>query len=459
MHTVEQTPESEQQRPWEELQQLVAAGEAGAVESFLDSLPSNETGRALSRLTEEDQAKVLVQLGPADAAGLIEQLADAQAAELIATLEPQAAAAIVDELPSDEQADLLGQLPTADAEAILDRMQPEQAEEARELASYDEREAGGLMITEYLAYPAEYTTQQVIDDLRNNAEEYADYDVQYAYVVDAADRLVGVLPLRDLLLSRPGQRIEQIMIRTPITLGDHASLDEIVEFFDEHNFFGVPIVNDSGEMLGVVRRVDMEEAYGDRADDDFRKASGIISEELRSMPLLLRARRRFAWLSINIGLNVIAASVIAFYANTLQQVIALAVFLPIISDMSGCSGSQAVAVSMRELTLGLIKPSELFYVWTKELAVGLVNGLALGGLIAAVAWVWKGNVWLGIVVGAALALNTLVAVSLGGLIPLVLKRMKLDPALASGPILTTVTDMAGFFFVLSFASALLPKLI
>ncbi|MEX0867984.1 MAG: magnesium transporter [Pirellulales bacterium] len=459
MHTVEQTPDSEQQRPWEELQQLVAAGDAGAVETFLDSLPSNETARALSRLSDDDQAKVLVQLEPADAAGLIEHLADAQAAELIATLEPQAAAAIVDELPSDEQADLLGQLDVADAEAILEQMQPELAEEARELASYDEREAGGLMITEYLAYPAEYTTQQVIDDLRSNAEEYADYDVQYAYVVDAAERLVGVLPLRDLLLSRPGQRIEQIMIHHPITIGDHATLDEIVEFFDEHNFFGVPVVNEAGEMLGVVRRVDMEEAYGDRADDDFRKAAGIIAEELRSMPLLLRARRRLAWLSINILLNVIAASVIAFYTDTLQQVIALAVFLPIISDMSGNSGAQAVAVSMRELTLGLIKPTELAYVFLKEITVGTINGCALGGLIAAVAWLWQGNAWLGLVVGAALALNTIVAVALGGLIPLWLKRLKLDPALASGPILTTVTDMAGFFFVLSFASALLPKLI
>jgi magnesium transporter len=459
MYTAEETLVREQDRPWEELQQLVAAGDTTAVDSFLESLPGNELGRALSRLHEDDQAKILAQLEPTRAAGLIEQLADAQAADLIANLEPQAAAAIVGELPSDEQADLLQQLDAADAEAILEQMKPEEAEEARELFHYDEREAGGLMITEYLAYPDQYTTQQVIDDLRRNAEEYADYDVQYAYVVDQANRLVGVLPLRDLLLSRPSQRIEQMMIRNPITIGDHTSLDEMVEFFGEHHFFGVPVVSDTGKMLGVVRRGDMEEAYGDRADDDFRKAAGIIAEELRSMPVLVRSRRRLAWLSINIFLNVIAASVIAFYAGTLQQVIALAVFLPIISDMSGCSGSQAVAVSIRELTLGLVKPTELFYVWTRELALGLINGSALGGLIAAVAWAWKGNAWLGLVVGAALGLNTLVAVSLGGLIPLILKRFKLDPALASGPILTTVTDMAGFFFVLNFASMLLPKLI
>ncbi len=177
------------------------------------------------------------------------------------------------------------------------------------------------------------------------------------------------------------------------------------------------------------------------------------------MPLYLRSRRRLSWLSINILLNVIAASLIALYQDTLARVIALAVFLPIISDMSGCSGSQAVAVSIRELTLGLVRPTELVRVLFKEMALGLVNGLALGILISAVAILWKGNPWLGLVVGGALMVNTIVAVCLGGLIPLVLKRFNMDPALASGPILTTVTDMCGFFLVLSMATFLLPMLV
>jgi magnesium transporter len=166
-----------------------------------------------------------------------------------------------------------------------------------------------------------------------------------------------------------------------------------------------------------------------------------------------------AWLSVNILLNVIAASVIAMYQETLAAVIALAVFLPIISDMSGCSGNQAVAVSMRELALGLVRPAELWRVWRKEVAVGLINGVALGLLIAGVAWAWKGNPFLALVVGVAMMLNTLVAVSIGGTVPLMLRRLGVDPALASGPILTTVTDMCGFFLLLSIAGALLPRLI
>lgn len=176
------------------------------------------------------------------------------------------------------------------------------------------------------------------------------------------------------------------------------------------------------------------------------------------MPFTVRSRRRLAWLSINIVLNIVAASVIALYQETLSEIIALAVFLPIISDMSGCSGNQAIAVSMRELSLGLVHPSELFRVWFQEVIVGLINGLVLGGLIAGVAILWVGKPMLGAVVGGAMAINTILAVSLGGVLPLLLRRFGLDPALASGPILTTLTDVCGFLLALSFATAALPHL-
>jgi magnesium transporter len=146
------------------------------------------------------------------------------------------------------------------------------------------------------------------------------------------------------------------------------------------------------------------------------------------------------------------------YQETLSAVIALAVFLPIISDMSGCSGNQAVAVSMRELSLGLVRAEELWRVWCKEISVGLVNGTALGLLIGGVGWIWKGNPYLGFVVGFALCVNTMVAVSIGGVLPLVMKRLKIDPAIASGPLLTTVTDMCGFFLVLGTATLWLKQL-
>ncbi len=452
-------PENEETHPWIELEKLVEESDAESMDAFLDALPPGEPARAVAHLHLQDQIRLFSTLDPEDAADLVEQMPDAQAAELFEHLEPLAAAAIIDRMPSDEQADLIGDLPNEEAGAILDAMNPIEARDARFLSRYPDDVAGGLMITEFLAYPEKFTVAEVVDDLRTHADDYRKYNVQYAYVTTGDSRLVGVLQLRDLLLARRGQAIKELMRGDPRTVADHANLDELNDFFDRHPFYGVPVIDEQHAIVGVVRRVAVEEALADRSDSNYLKSQGIVGgEELRSMPLLLRARRRLSWLSVNILLNVLAASVIAFYQDTLAAVIALAVFLPIISDMSGCSGNQAAAVSMRELALGLVRPAEILYVLGKEVLLGMINGVALGLLIAVVAWMWKGNPYLGLVVGGALALNTTIAVSIGGCVPLLLTRMGKDPALASGPILTTVTDMCGFFITLSFASALLPHL-
>jgi magnesium transporter len=329
------------------------------------------------------------------------------------------------------------------------------------------------MNTEYLAYRETNSVDDVLNDLRRFADDYATYNVQYIYVVssgdaaensdhkgDSAGRLVGVLPLRDLVLAPRGRRISQMMIKNPTSVDDSMTLDNLQHLFDSRPLFGLPVVDDDGMLLGVVRRSDIQQASEEQAGRTFLRFAGILGgEELRSLPLKTRCGRRLSWLSINIVLNIIAASVISMYEETLAAVIALAVFLPMVSDMSGCSGNQAVAVSTRELVLGVIKPGDFWHVFRKEVLLGLINGIALGILLGIVAYVWKGMPALGLVVGGALACNTLIAVCLGALIPLLLKGFKLDPALASGPILTTLTDMCGFFLVLSFAQLMLPWLV
>jgi len=447
-------------KPWEQLHDLLEGQDAEQVRRFLHDLPRGETARALSRLDEDDQRTLLALIGPEDSAELLEGLSDAQAVEIIEELPPAEAAAIVDELPSDEQADLLGELEARDAAAILAQMSPEEATDARQLLQYPADTAGGVMITEYVAYPATATVDDVLTDFREHSDRYSDYDIQYAYITDPDAGLAGVLRLRDLLLARRGAPVASIMVRQPLSVPVTAPLEDLQRLFDEHSFVGIPVTDAAGHLVGVVRRASVEEAIRERATAWFLAVSGLAGEEeLRTMPVRQRASRRLSWLSINIGLNIVAASVIAFYQDTLAAVIALAVFLPIISDMSGCSGNQAVAVSIRELALGLVRPYEFLRVVWKEGAVGLINGLVLGLLLGSVAVLWKGNLFLGLVVGGALMLNTLLAVLLGGLIPLALKGLRQDPALASGPILTTVTDMVGFFLVLSFAAALLPRLV
>jgi len=448
---------SRQLEPWEQMQALAQAGNVRGLEAFLDSIGPSEAFRALLRLEPEARERVLTTLSPDEAADLMEEIPDEHAADLIEELPVKEAASILNEMESDEQADVLAQIEPAKSEAILATMAPEEAADARRLLPYQRDVAGGLMMTEFLSYPEEKLVGDVIDDLSRRAEEEDRRDV-HAYVVSATDRLIGQLDLRDLVLSRRTTQLSEILRPSPY-LPLEASLDELDAFFQRNPRFAVPVVDAHLKLVGVVRREDVEQAISDRAESDYLKTQGIVGgDEIRSLPVAVRSRRRLSWLSVNILLNMIAASVIALYEDTLSAAIALAVFLPIVSDMSGCSGNQAVAVSIRELSLGITKPFEVARVWLQEVKVGVINGVVLGSLLALAAVLWKGNPWLGLVVGCALAANTLVAVSLGGTVPLLLKRFKFDPATASGPILTTVTDMCGFFMVLSLATLMLPKL-
>ncbi|WDQ17995.1 magnesium transporter [Rhodopirellula sp. P2] len=447
-------------RPWERLGELAEAGDAEALEGFLSSLAANDQALALSRLDEEHHTAVLTLLPAEEAAEVLRHLSETQAAELVDALDAADAAAIVQEMSSDEQADLLGDLDDEQAESILLAMPPADAASVRELAAYSDDQAGGLLVREILRFKQSSLVHEVITTLSENAEEFRDYDVQYAYLTDDNDKLVGVLPMRNLLFAKRTDPVADIMILDPLSVTASMPLDELRDFFDAHHFLGVPVVDDNHKLLGVVHRNAVDYESTRAAENDFLKSQGIIGgEELRTMPLWQRAKRRLSWLSINILLNIGAAGVIALYQDTLSKVIALAVFLPIISDMSGCSGNQAVAVSMRELSLGLVRPAEMFRVWLQEMSVGLINGSVLGLLVAIVAVVWDGNPYLGLVVGIALCANTLIAVSIGGTVPLLLKRLGFDPAVASGPLLTTVTDMCGFMLVLGMATALLDRLI
>ena len=446
-------------RPWEMIEQAIEVGDAGHVLAVVESVPTGELGWVMSHLDHDDQGRVLSLLEPEAAASLVEQLEDVNAVAVLEELHAPAAAEILRELRSDHRADLVAELDHDAAAAVLAAMPAREADAVRALVEYRPHVAGGLMVTEYLAFPADVTVGDVLGELRGRVEHYADYQVQYIYVVGRDGELVGVLRLRDLLLAMPQMPIGELMIGDPVSVRDTMSLDDLEDLFDRHSFLGVPVIDRKRRLVGLVRRVEVEEALADRADSDYRKSQGIVGgEELRTMPVWLRSGRRLSWLSVNVVLNVLAASIIVLFEETLASVIALAAFLPIISDMSGCSGNQAVAVSMRELALGLAQPRDALRVLVKEVGVGLINGCALGILLGLVAWTWKGNIYLGFVVGGALAINTVVAVSIGGTVPLLLRRLGFDPALASGPILTTVTDMCGFFFALGFATLMLGRI-
>ncbi len=440
------------------LEEALAREDVGALEALLIELPANEALRLALKLGEDERKRLLSIIDPEVAARLIGEAPAELAAEIIGDLDSMRAASIVEELDSDDQVDLIDEMEQDEAEALLAAMDPEDVADVRRLIQYDFDTAGGLMMAEVFSFGIDQTVGAVLRRLTSEDEDFERYRGQHPYVVDGAGRLKGVVSLRNLLTSHRGTPLSAIMIEA-IGVPDSASLSELENLFDDHPFLGIPVVDTEGVLVGVVSRSALAEAVLERSESESLKLQGVIGDEVRSMPFPLRARRRLYWLSANIVLNIIAASVISAYEETLAAVIAIAIFLPMVSDMSGCSGNQAVAVSLRELALGIVRPADLAWVWLKEISIGVVNGIVLGVLIGIVAWLWKGNPYLGLVIGGALALNTMIAVSIGGLVPLVLKRFGTDPAVASGPLLTTVTDMAGFFLVLSLATMMMPLLV
>lgn len=441
----------------ESLYDALEAADQQQVAEIIEGASSQDILRQASLMTADERDQLISIMTPEAAAELIEEAPSGLAVALIKDLDSSVAAKIMEELHTDTQADLVNEMRKSDAEAILSAMDVESADDVRKLSQYPPDTAGGLMELEAFTFTNTDSVGTILKRMIEVDEEFERHRGQHPYVLDETGRLLGVVSLRDLLRSKRAVSLVDIM--TPaLSVKADCSQDELVTLFDENPFLGIPVVDDQERIQGVVSRIELADAELVRVEHEGLSRQQ-VGDELRSMPTWLRSRRRLAWLSSNIVLNIIAASVISAYEETLTAVIAIAVFLPMVSDMSGCSGNQAVGVSMRELSLGLTRPVDLFHVLRKELGVGIINGIVLGVLIGIVAWVWKDSVYLGIVIGLALSLNTLIAVSIGGTVPLILKRFGIDPAVASGPLLTTVTDMAGFFLVLSLASFFMPQLL
>ncbi|OGR83909.1 MAG: magnesium transporter [Elusimicrobia bacterium RIFCSPLOWO2_01_FULL_64_13] len=450
---------ADRQRVAEAIQRRIRGKDAAGVRDLLGSLHIVDASAVVSSLPPKEQKSLFALLPAREIADLIELMRTDDQVAAVSEMPNETAAKIIEEMAPDEAADVLAGIPEKRSREILSNMKPEDAQEAKLLLSYPEDSAGALMSPDAVALPEENTIEETIRAIRKSAMAQDPQRSNYVYVTSAERKLVGVLQLRDLVTHDPKIRIREIMRTGVVQVAATTERHEVARIFRQYNLAALPVTNTQGTFLGIITADDAAELIHEIATEEMLKLEGISLDESRDMPWWKISRRRVGWLSLNILLNVIAASVIAFYQDTLRAVIAIAVFLPIISDMSGCSGMQAVAVSIRDLALEKIFPKDFLKVLAKELAVGFVNGMVLGIEIGFVAYFWKGIPFLGLVVAAGLWINTILSVCIGGVVPLLLKRFRVDPAVASGPILTTVTDMMGFFIVLSLTSRFIDYLV
>ncbi|MGE3109087.1 MAG: magnesium transporter [Phycisphaerales bacterium] len=431
-----------------EIRELIARGDARmAAARYVEFHASPEDARSLFGQLDASEASALL-LAIEDeriARELLLWLPREQAAPLASAIPAAEAGRLIGGLPSDERADLLAAVEEPARGAIQAALPATARADAARLLTYQSDSAGGLMETEFLAFHADTSVREAIRDIRANQQQYSAIGVQYLYLLDGDRRLAGVAPIRDLVLAPEAATLASLIRHPPTTVRDSASARDVATLFDEHPFMALPVVDARGVMLGVVTRADATESEQEQAEDLYRVSQGIVGgEELRSMPVVLRFRRRGAWLAVNLGLCLCGAAVIAAHEDTLASALVVAAVLPVVSATSGNAAMQAAAVSIRELTLGIIDPASWRRVLVHELALALLVAVPLGGALACLSRAWGAAWTIGAAVGAAMAINVVIAIAVGALCPLVLRRFKVDPALATGPISTTLADVSGF---------------
>ncbi|HMP81491.1 MAG TPA: magnesium transporter [Verrucomicrobiota bacterium] len=420
------------------------------LEEFRNLHPADLADR-LQRLTLEEAQQILTELPPALAGGAIAELERDRQHELLKTLPLQKLTPLLRALSADVIADLVPALPPSGRRQALESLPTENQQRVKALLRYAPDSAGGIMSDRFIALRDDMTVEQVRELLRAQAQEERTEDVAYLYVTDAQKRLVGIVSLRDLVFRRAERRMSEIMRREVKFLPVDADQEKTVQQFEHYHYLGLPVLDKEGRLVGVVKASDALEVAQTEATEDMQLMVGLSGEERSHTPWQTSIRHRLPWLYINLATALLAAFVVGLFESTIARWTALAVFLPIIAGQGGNAGMQTLTIIVRDLALGEISAGDGRRALVKELILGLINGAAVGVVVGLIGWWWKSSPALGIVAFVAMVLNQISAAFAGVAVPFGLKALRVDPALASSIFVTTVTDVAGFFFFLGLA--------
>ncbi len=419
-------------------------------EALAEAAPG-DAADVLEQLDEEDVAGLLAGLAAPDAAEVLEEIAPELAAELIEDLPVASLAAALSEMTGDAAADLLGELDEDVKENLLAAMTNEAEEEVRNLLAYPPDSAGGLMTTDIARLPLGLTTGEAIERIRQLHDEYE--DLSYVYVVDDEGRLAGVISFRDLVFRRPGSPLADVMIADPVSVNPFTDREEVAEICQRYHFFGVPVVDDTGFLVGMVTTEAVMEAIQDEASEDFAAAVGAGPGETVYTNITVSFRMRAPWLLINLLLALVVAFVVEAQTGIISREPVLAALMPLIALLGGNGGNQSLAVMIRSLASDDVPGGQVPAILARQIGVGGLNGLLLAAaasgltvsLLSSGVFHSDTDPWMvALVVAIATLMNLIVGSVAGSGIPLLLRKLDQDPALASAIFLTLITDMVGF---------------
>jgi magnesium transporter len=436
----------------EEMRRVAEAGDVARFLRYARQVHPSDLSDVLAQLDEELQLR-LVQALPAELVS--EALAEMEGGEhpedLLAALRPEQAAGIVQELADDDAAVLIRELPAEAAKRILASVA--NRGDLERLLAYEEDTAGGRMTTAVVTVPTWVTLAAALESVRDQSEELDDF--YQAYCLDRDGRLAGVLSLQRLVGSRPESLVADVMEPPVVVATPEQDQEEVARLIARYNVAAVPVVDHIGRLLGRITFDDVIDVVEAETTEDLLRLSGVSANEDLAAPWARSVRARLPWLYVNTGTAFLAAAVVYLFQHTISALVILTVYMPIVAGQGGNAGTQALAVTVRRLALGLIPPGQGPRVVMKEVLVGAANGLAVGLLVGIVAALVRGTPMLGVVVALAMWGNLMIAGLVGSIVPLVLHRLGADPAVSSSVFVTPVTDACGFLLLLGLASAIL----
>ena len=447
--TRDEVPERE--RSLDAVRALLEAGDADAATATIATMHPADVAELLDTLGRPEQRRgIFGLLDPATAGTVVTRLSPPVRADILETLTPDGIRAIVEELDSDDAADLLESVPKARAQAVLEGLPGSVAARIQQLLRYPSDSAGGLMKSEYAAVLEGATVEEAVEIVRSLAEAVA--DIHNVLVVDHRFHLMGVLPLSRLILARAGQTVDAVMDPQPISVTVDADQEEVARLFRKYDLVSLPVTDPRGALLGRITVDDVVDVLEEEANEDFSKLSGLGEEEPIFDSPLRAIRRRLPWLGLNLLTTSLSATVIGLFQGTIQSMALAAALMTIVAAQGGNAGVQTLTVMVRGMALGQISLAQARGILLKEVMVACGNGVALGIAAGLVTYLLHGEPLLATVLAISLAINFLVAALVGSLIPLVLRWLRADPAVASSVFVTACTDMCGFLCFLGLLS-------
>ncbi|WP_018931733.1 magnesium transporter [Gracilibacillus lacisalsi] len=436
--------------------QAIKDGKKAVFQELIDELQPYDMAQQYHNLPVKHRNKFLLYLSIEQLTDLLQELDKEEQLEVIYKLGIEKSSKVLDLMQNDDLASLLTDLEPEKIEELLSEMQEEESKIVQGLMNYPLETAGRLMNNRYVWIPQHYTIREAVDKLKHFAE-LAEY-LNYLYVIDEDKKLVGVVSYKDLLLADLQDKVKEVMYRRVVKADVHTDQEEVAKLISRYDFVSLPIVESDNTLVGVVTVDDVIDVVMQEANEDIEKLSASGKAIGFNTKPFVAAYKRLPWLILLLFIGLISGSIISSFEETLESVVALAFFMPLIAGMTGNTGTQSLAVVVRGLVSEDLNFKQVLKLILRELWVGIIIGVTCGLMIAVIAYLWRGNMTLGLVVGSSLLITLIIGTLAGTIIPLILYKLKIDPAVASGPLITTINDIFSLLIYFGIATAFITRL-